>query len=48
MKKWNNLVDQFRRKYDKSGGGVPISEKVQMWQFSDKMSFLKEFIVNRK
>ena len=28
--------------------GVPISEKVQMWQFYDKISFLKEFIVNRK
>ena len=49
MKKWKNLVDQFWCKYDKSGsGGVPISEKVQMWRFYDKMSFLKEFIVNRK
>ena len=49
MKKWKNLVNQFRRKYDKSGsGGIPISDKVQMWRFYDKMSFLKEFIVNRE
>ena len=49
IKKWKNLVDQFRRKYDKSGsGGVSILEQVNQWRFYDKMSFLKEYIVNRK
>ena len=31
-KKWKDLVNTFRRKFDKSGSaGVPISEKVTQW-----------------
>ena len=48
-KKWKDLVDTFRRKVDKSGSaGVPLSDKVLQWRFWDRMSFLKEYIVNRK
>ena len=42
-------MDTFRRKVDKSGSaGVPLSDKVLQWKFWDRMSFLKEYIVNRK
>ena len=48
-KKWKDLVDTFRRKIDKSGAaGTPINERVPQWRFWDRMSFLKEYIVNRK
>ena len=47
--KWKDLVDTFRRKVDKSGSaGVPSHDKVLQWRFWDGMSFLKEYIVNRK
>ena len=49
MKKWKNLVDTFRRKYDQSGSaGTPIGERILQWQFYDRLSFLKKYIVNRK
>ena len=49
MEKWKNLVDQWQRKYNKSGSvGAPISERVVQWRFYDRLSFLKEYIVNRK
>ena len=49
MKKWKNLVDTFRRKYDQSGSaGTPIGERILQWRFYDCLSFLKEYIVNRK
>ena len=39
----------FRRKVDKSGSaGVPLNDKVLQWRFLDRMSFLKDYIVNRK
>ena len=39
----------FRRKVDESGSaGVPLNDKVLQWRFWDWMSFLKEYIVNRK
>ena len=42
-------MDTFRRKVDKSGSaGVPLNDKVLQWRFWDQMSFLKEYIVNRK
>ena len=42
-------MDTFRRKVDKSGSaGVPLNDKVLQWRFWDRMSFLKEYIVNRK
>ena len=48
-KKWKDLVDTFRRKVDKSGSaGVPLNDKVLQWKFWDRMSFLKDYIVNRK
>ena len=44
-----HLVDTFRRKVDKSGSaGVPLNDKVLQWRFWDRMSFLKDYIVNRK
>ena len=49
MDKWKNLVDQWQKKYNKSGSaGTPISERVVQWRFYDRLSFLKEYIVNRK
>ena len=49
MKKWKNLVDTFRKKYDKSGsGGTPIGERILQWRFYDRLSFMKEYVVNRK
>ena len=49
MDKWKNLIDQWRKKYNKSGSaGTPISERVVQWRFYDRLSFLKEYIVNRK
>ena len=48
-KKWKDLVDTFQRKVDKSGSaGVPLNDKVLQWRFWDRMSFLKDYIVNRK
>ena len=48
-KKWKDLVDTFRRKIDKSGdAGTPLNERCLQWKFWDRMSFLKEYIVNRK
>ena len=42
-------MDTLRRKVDKSGSaGVPLNDKVLQWRFWDRMSFLKEYIVNRK
>ena len=42
-------MDTFRRKVDKSGsGGGPISDRAAQWRFYDRMSFIKEYIVNRK
>ena len=42
-------MDTFRRKVDKSGSaGVPLNDKELQWRFWDRMSFLKEYIVNRK
>ena len=49
MKKWKNLVDTFRRKYDQSGsGGTPIGDRFLQWRFYDRLSFMKEYVVNRK
>ena len=49
MKKWKNLVDTFCRKYDQSGsGGTPITDRVLQWRFYDRLSFMKEYVVNRK
>ena len=49
MAKWKNLVDQFRKKVDKSdSGGTPITDHMLQWRFYDRMSFMKEYIVNRK
>ena len=49
MAKWKNLVDQFRKKYDKSGSaGTPIADRVIQWRFYDRLSFMKEYIVNRR
>ena len=37
MKKWKNLVDTFRRKYDQSGScGTPIADRVLQWRFYDR------------
>ena len=48
-KKWKDLVDTFHRKVDKSGSaGGAISNRAAQWRFYDKMSFIKEYIVNRK
>ena len=42
-------MDTFRRKVDKSGSAVvPLNDKVLQWRFWDRMSFLKDYIVNRK
>ena len=48
LNKWKNLTDQFRKKVDKSGsGGTPITDRMLQWRFYDRMSFLKEYIINR-
>ena len=42
-------MDTFRRKTDRSGdAGVPINDKMAQWRFYDRMSFMKDYIVNRK
>ena len=46
--KVQDLVDTFRRKIDKSGdAGTPLNDRCLQWKFWDRMSFLKEYIVNR-
>ena len=48
-KKWKDFVDTFRRKVDKSGSASgAISDRAAQWRFYDRMSFIKEYIVNRK
>ena len=47
-KKWKDLVDTFCRKVDKIGSvGGAISDRAAQWS-SMTMSFIKEYIVNRK
>ena len=42
-------MDTFCRKVDKSGSvGRAISDRAAQWRFYDRMSFIEEYIVNRK
>ena len=42
-------MDTFRRKTDRTGdAGVPINDKMAQWRFYDRISFMKDYIVNRK
>ena len=42
-------MDTFRCKTDQSeDAGVPLNDKMAQWRFCECMSFMKDYIVNRK